>query len=92
MPQNTVTCAAGTWTLLTDADMTVARLQNQGGGVVHIQALNGTGSPDLPGSIMLKQSQGVQTLTLADDFRGVTSANRLYAYALNGTQVSISHD
>ena len=91
MAQDTVTVPANAWTLLTNSDVSTARIQNQGSSPVYIQARNGTGAVTLPGSILLDPKQGMASLDLAVEFVGVTSASRLYAWSLNGTQVSISH-
>ncbi|WP_226552983.1 hypothetical protein [Celeribacter naphthalenivorans] len=96
MAQNiTQTCSADTWTQLTDADITAARVQNAGALEVYIQATSGTTPPtSTGGSITLKAGEVLpSTWTLAEIFPGVSSAARLWARPSGGIDghVSISH-
>jgi hypothetical protein len=77
--------------LLTDANISTARVQILGTGPVYIQARAGTGDVTEAGAIYLRSEQGIASLEMTVEFAGVTGANRLYAWSTNGSAVSISH-
>jgi hypothetical protein len=94
MAQNTtISLAAGTWTLLTDGNVTALRVVNLGEEPIWLQATVGTTPPTTPAGALPLQPGPVLAadLTLAQLFPGVTGANRVYALAPRATSVSVSH-
>lgn len=94
MPQNTnINIPALTWTLLTNADVSSARVQNVSGYRIKIQGTVGAVAPTSDeGSIFLMPSQGFNAeISLSDIFPGVSGVNRLYAFCETAVPVSVSH-
>jgi hypothetical protein len=94
MPQHLdITLPANVSTLLTDADVTAARVHNPGGFDVQLQATAGATPPaSWGGAITLGARQTLATdLTLVQLFPGVTGANRVHARSAVTTVVSVSH-
>lgn len=93
MPQNTTkSIAAATWTQLTDANITTITFQNISGNFVLIKGTVGAVAPtDLSGAIRYNPGQGERNVALSDLFPGVLGANRVYAYAVDGAAVVVSH-
>lgn len=93
MPQNTTkSVAAATWTQLTDANITTITFQNISGNFVLIKGTVGAVAPtDLSGAIRYNPGQGERNVALSDLFPGVAGANRVYAYAVDGASVVVSH-
>jgi hypothetical protein len=94
MPQNTtITCAAGTWTLLTDTNITALRVVNMGVEGVWLQATAGTTPPTTTdGALPLLPNQILAAdLELSQVFPGVAGANRVYALTAVETKLSVSH-
>jgi len=93
MPQNTnITLTAGSWTQLTDADITSATFQNRSAYPVLVKGTVGAVAPsDADGAIRYNPGQGERNVLLSDLFPGVSGANRLYAYSDQEAEVSISH-
>lgn len=94
MAQNTtIDCPAGTWTLLTDSDVTALRAVNMGENGIWLMATVGTTPPtSTSGALPLLPNQVLTAdLTLENLFPGVTGANRVYALAPDGAEVSVSH-
>lgn len=94
MAQNdNITLTAGTWTLLTNGDVTALRVQNLGSGAVYIKARVGTGAlSSIGGAICLDSMMAIGAdQSLADLFPGVSGANRVYGYSDAGGVVSVSH-
>ena len=94
MAQNiTITLTARTWTQVTDANVSSARIVNLGTEPIWVQATVGAVAPTtatgalplLPGQIMAAD------LTLAQLWPGVAGANRLYVYSPYASQVSVSN-
>ncbi len=97
MPQNTNFGVDSTiYTLLTNADVTAARVQNTSGVAIYLQANSSATLPSSDaGAILLNPYAGIDaSLTLAQLFPGVTGAARLFAKAASagvGGSVSVSH-
>ena len=94
MAQNTtVTLVANTSTLITDGDVTSARVQNLSGYDVDLQATAGATAPaSWAGAIRLGPGQTLAAdLTLAQLWPGVAGANRLHARSGFGVTLSVSH-
>jgi hypothetical protein len=97
MPQNdTITCAAGSWTLLTSNNVSALRAVHLGSEAIWLQATVGTTPPSglagTAGALPLLPNQILAAdLSLADLFPGISGANRVYAYAPALTRVSVSH-
>ena len=94
MPQNaTVTVPAGTWTQITNANVTALRVQNLNGFPIKIKATAGAVAPtDAAGAITLLPHAAIAAdLTLAQLFPGVSGANRVYAFSDAPALVSVSH-
>ena len=92
MPQNTdYTVGPSAWLLLTDADVTQGTFQCRGAPVL-LKATVGAVAPTTDaGAFLLKDGEGI-TGALADHWRGVIGANRVYAKAQNfDTKVVVSH-
>lgn len=92
MPQNTdIAVGPGAWVLLTDADVTAVTLQVRGAPVL-LKATVGAVAPTTDeGAFLLGGGEGIIG-ALADHWRGVLGANRVYAKAQNfGTTVVVSH-
>ncbi|NBC11672.1 MAG: hypothetical protein GVY24_08100 [Planctomycetes bacterium] len=94
MAQNTtITCLAGQWTQLTDADIAAARVQNWGRFDIWLQATADATEPSgIDGSVVLAGGSILMSdVTLADLYPGVASPARLWVYAANTVEVSVSH-
>lgn len=94
MPQNaTVAVPAGTWTQLTNADVSALRVQNLNGYAIELKATVGATAPtNDAGAIVLAAWQAIAAdLTLAQLFPGVSGANRVYAFSDAPALVSVSH-
>lgn len=96
MPANTtIDLDVRTWTLLTSADITAARVQVVGGPDVFVQATVGATPPsDTDGAMLLRSGPAggfAADMTLANLFPGVSGANRLYAWSEGAARVSVSH-
>ncbi|WP_428925005.1 hypothetical protein [Marinibacterium sp. SX1] len=94
MPKNAnVSCAPGTWTELTDADVAAIRLQNLGGYAVDIMATSDTSAPSSAvGALRLDPHDILPAnVGLSDVFPGVAAGYRVWArFELGGT-LSVSH-
>ena len=94
MPRNTnIQITAATWTQLTDANITSARVQNHGSIPIYVMATVGAVAPtSVNGAIVLHSGDAFAAdLTLAQLFPGVSGANRLYAFCDVSVPVSVSH-
>lgn len=94
MPSNTtITVAAGVWTQITAGDVTALRVQNQGGWEVALKATVGAVPPtDHAGDFKLAGLSAVAAnYLLADVWPGVPGANRVYAWAAQPVNLSVSH-
>lgn len=88
----TITLTAGAWTQLTDADATNITFQNRGGTHMFVAgATDATPPTDFNGSIRYNPGQGERNVAIADLFLGLTTPDRLYAYADQGIDVFVSH-
>ena len=92
MPQNTdIAVGPGAWVLLTDANVTAVTLQVRGAPVLVKATVGAVAPTNNLGAFLLKDGEGI-TGALADHWRGVLGANRVYAKAQNfGTTVVVSH-
>lgn len=93
MAQNTtINTTANSWVLLTDSDITEISFQNVGSNHVLIKGTNGATPPSTTaGAFRYNPGQGERKAALADLFPGVTSPNRLYAYATEVVPIVVSH-
>lgn len=93
MAQNTtIKIPAKTWTLLTDSDVTAVSFQNQSSVHVMIAATTSATPPtDLTGAIRYNPGQGERNATVANLWLGLSSPDRLYAWAEDPAQIWISH-
>ena len=93
MAQNTtVNAPAGTWTQLTDADITAITFQNIGGYHVLIKATTDATAPTSPsGAIRYNPGQGERNANMSDLFPGITGADRLWAFCDQPASIFVSH-
>lgn len=97
MAQNThISLPSGTWTLLTDSDVTAITFQNVSQNYIWIKGTVGASAPtNISGAIRYDFSEGEANIDLTDLFPGVAGANRVYALAgdeAGGTgAVMVSH-
>ena len=93
MAQNTtVNIPAGTWTQITDGNVTSLTFQNISGNFVLVKGTVGATAPTtLPGSLRYNPGQGERNVPLADLFPGISGVNRLYVFADGGAQVVVSN-
>ena len=90
--QITKQIAAATWTELTNANVTTITFQNISGYFVLIKGTVGANAPtDLSGTIRYNPGQGERNVALTDLFPGVSGANRVYAYSVDGGSLLVSH-
>lgn len=89
----TISIPAATWTLLTDGNVTAARVQNVGAWYLLVKATVGAVAPSTDaGAIVLDAGEGFAAdLTLAQLLPGVSGANRLYGYCVKECKASVSH-
>jgi hypothetical protein len=87
----TISVAAGTWTQLTDANVTSITFQNKSGYPVFVHGTTDTTAPtSLAGAIRYNPGQGERNVALADLFPGI-AAVRVWAFSESGVQVFASH-
>lgn len=93
MAQNTtVTLTAGTWTQLTDADISALTFQNRSGYHMLVKATTDTTAPtDTAGAIRYNPGQGERNVLLADLFPGLTAPVRIWALSDQAIEVAVSH-
>lgn len=93
MAQNTTkNLAAGTWTQLTDANVSTITFQNISGNFVLVLATVGANAPsNASGALRYNPGQGERNASLTDLFPGISGANRVYAWAQDGASVVVSH-
>ena len=97
MAQNTnISIGSLVYTPLCNADVTAARVQNQSGVDIYIQAAASATAPTSnDGAILIRAYDTFAAdYTLAQIFPGITGANRLYAKSTSSGQpavVSVSH-
>lgn len=93
MAQNaTITLTAGTWTQLTDADISSITFQNRSEYDVFVTVQNGTTAPTtFDDAIKYGPGQGERNATLSDLAPGVTSPNRVFAWSKVAADVFVSH-
>jgi len=92
MAQNTtLSVPAGTWTQITDADVTNVTFQNIGGVAMFVAGTAGAVVPTSTiGSLQYGPRQGEANVDLADLFPGV-AATRIYVFATSNIEVFVSH-
>lgn len=92
MAQNTtITLTAGTWTQLTDANVTAITFQNLGSQIIKVKGTTDATQPtDDLGSIRYNPGQGELRTSLSELFPGI-SAVRVWAYSELSVQVMVSH-
>ena len=97
MAQNThIKLASGTWTLLTDSDVTNITFQNVSQNYFWVMATVGASAPSsIAGAVRYDFGEGEANVALSTLFPGVSGANRVYALAgdeAGGTgAVMVSH-
>jgi hypothetical protein len=93
MAQNTtVTLTAGTWTQLTNANVTAITFQNTSSHHMFVAGTVGASAPSsTSGAIRYNPGQGEKNAALTDLFPGTSGANRVYAYSVNALDVMVSH-
>ena len=93
MAQNTtVNIPAGTWTQITDGNVTALTFQNISGNFVLVKGTVGATAPTtLPGSLRYNPGQGERNVALTDLFPGISGVNRLYVFADSGAQMVVSN-
>jgi hypothetical protein len=92
MAQNTdKVIPAGVWTELTDANVSSITFQNKSGDYILVKGTTNTTAPtDDDGAIRYNAGQGERNSRLTDLFPGI-SAVRVFAYAIRGATVMVSH-
>lgn len=82
MSQNTdIVLTAGSWTQLTNADVTSITFQNRSSDFILIKGTTGASAPtDDDGAIRYNPGQGERDVFLSELFPGI-AAVRVYAYA-----------
>ena len=92
MAQNTtLSVPAGTWTQITDADVTSITFQVSGDAIAYIAGAAGTTAPtDTVGAIRYSPNQGELNAPLADLFPGISAA-RVWVFATSNISVFVSH-
>jgi len=93
MPRNTtVTAPAATWTQLTDADVASLTFQNVGSNYMLVKGTTTAVAPtDTDGSLRYNPGQGEKSVFVIDLFPGLSGADRVWAYAPDGTIAAVSH-
>lgn len=96
MAQHTIkTLAPATWAELTDADVSAITFQNVGDDDVYIVVQTTdtmpTGTPVANNAYRYGPKTGEINVTLANMALGLTSPDRVFAYAPNGGAVLVSH-
>lgn len=93
MAQNTtIVVPADTWTQLTNADAATITFQNQGSCSVLIKAtIDGTAPTDKTGALQYAPGMGEKKMTVADVFLGLTSPDRIWAWASEAVPIMVSH-
>jgi len=93
MAQNTtVTLTAGTWTQLTNDNVTNITFQNTSGHHMFVAGTVGAAAPSSTvGAIRYNPGQGEKNAALTDLFPGTSGANRVYAYSADAIDVMVSH-
>ena len=93
MPQNTtISIPAATWTQLTNADIESITFQNIGSNYMLVKGTTNTVAPtNTDGSLRYNPGQGEKNVYVVDLFPGLSGADRLWAYAPDGTSVAVSH-
>lgn len=87
----TITLTPYQWNLLTDSDVTSLTFQNRGSSHILVKATVGATAPTVIDGIRYEPGEGANDATLATLFRGVSGANRVWAYSAGKTPVYVSH-
>lgn len=88
----TVTLAPETWTQLSNADISAITFQNRSDYDAFVVVQNGTTAPtSFDDALRYAPGQGERNVSLTDLAPGVTTPNRVFAYAKNGGEVFVSH-
>lgn len=92
MPAKTVDVVAGSWTELTDTNVTSITFQNIGQSFILVKGTVGSSAPaNASGAFRYNPGQGEVNVGLADMFLGVPGANRLFAYCDSAGKVVVHH-
>ena len=94
MAQNTtLTIAEGSWTQLTNADVTSITFQVKSGGPVSIAVTAGAVAPsDFSGAVEYGEGEGEINVSIAALAPGLANPTRVYAFSHGGpSQVFVSH-
>ena len=92
MPQNTtISVPAGTWTQITDADVTSITFQVEGNARAYVKGTaDATAPTDTIGAIRYSPGQGELNTELSDLFPGIAAA-RVWVFATSNIEVFVSH-
>ena len=95
MAQNTtITLTALDWTLLTNEDVTTITFQNR--SEIHPMLVKATTDTTKPtndsGAITFKPGEGVQNVAMTALFKGLSGADRVWAYSYRAIPVYVDHD
>ena len=92
MPAKTVDVVAGSWTELTDTNVTSITFQNIGSSFILLNGAAGSVAPaDASGAFRYNPGQGEVNVRLADMFLGVAGVNRVFAYCDSAGKVVVHH-
>lgn len=93
--KNTLVAVSSAWTQLTDSDVTGLTFQNQGPNVMINVTVGGGSPPAANNGVVYPTTMGeISSVTLAQDFPGVSGANRVWARVVEGganSSVFVSH-
>lgn len=93
MAQNTtIILTPGEWTQLTNADVAAITFQNRSDYNIYLVVQNGTTPPtDFSSAFLYPAKHGEASRLLTELAPGVTTPNRVFAYATNAAEVFVSH-
>lgn len=88
----TVQCPSGTWTAITDADVTNITFQNLSvTDAMLVKVTTGAAPTDRTGAAFYPPVNGEINVALAELFPGVTGAVRVFVFAHRALSVFVSH-
>lgn len=92
MPAKTVDIVAGSWTELTDTNVTSITFQNIGQSFILVKGTVDSSAPaNASGAFRYNPGQGEVNMKLVDMFLGVPGANRLFAYCDSAGKAVVHH-